>query len=1033
MSMRAWAARCWAIALILAGLGAGRASADGAPNAPAALLARVRAAELDPQRAVQVQAQTLPLGPGQLHLEDGVLFPAKPVGDRVLEFVFLGHGRLMVEPPDGIEARQLELFTDSRTLDVEIQQAVLVVGSAEVAARLLGGPAAGPAAAALAPQAVTWFTQWAASAERRGFGADAAAWKAALGDPAFQQSFALWCRSEELGNFYYLLDPDDPEQITLGAFVAAEMGDQEREETESAIRHERRKGRLIQLRTGDLGDWDTWLATSLRDEKGQPRRGSEGFEPVKYIVDATLSKADEALRIDGQVRIQLKATEPGRRTVALELYPDLEVRSVRDGQARELVWYRSGNRVHVALAEAAGAGTALELTVEYGGVALERHVPGIYRLADTANWHPHAGTIDHARYDVTLHWPEHLQLMASGRVVDSGKAPGTRWEHRVLELPGIAFSFEVGEYDVHTERVGHVDLTVAFAKLPINGKNAKEETITTLRDALTFYEETFGAYPLDYLTVVTVPRPFSQGYPGFITLAEVLLQFSRDPGNRGPLAWEGRRETIAHELAHQWWGNKVGWESYRDQWLSEALADYASTLYTARRVEHTPVYLARHATGWRDALATAARNGLTVESLGPVVLGRRLGSSQSSRAYSAVVYDKGSVVFSMLARMLEEEPSLKMLHALADAVAGRVVTTEVFFKSLTHMSGADLRPFADQFVYGTGIPEVFYTYAIRPQPDGSWRVEGVARQAFSSAYHYRLVRRDSGTWDVERSTSGKPAATPAALVVPFQVAVEGAESKAAGSTFLGVKTEQGLGGRVVLDGESTPFSIPIPRQPKAFWLDQRGEVLATFHCEACEPKRGLHREGLHLARLGQLDPAEAKLREALAAPQWSGQSLSLRDKAPNPKDAAREALFEDVGIRADLADLLIDAGRDAEARSEVEALDKLLRGPDEAWRRSQRLLTHLRLDLRAGDYRSAYERLAGRVYLPFLQKYDESFADTALRHRFDTGLIVGGSGYAMFAVAAHMTGHEAVAARAMDEAEKRGADVDALEPLVQTP
>src|SRR3990172_7233759 len=40
--------------------------------------------------------------------------------------------------------------------------------------------------------------------------------------------------------------------------------------------------------------------------------------------------------------------------------------------------------------------------------------------------------------------------------------------------------------------------------------------------------------------------------------------------------------SLPHEIAHQWWGNMVGWESYRDQWLSEGFATYGAALYLDR-------------------------------------------------------------------------------------------------------------------------------------------------------------------------------------------------------------------------------------------------------------------------------------------------------------------------------------------------------------------------------------------------------------------------------------------------------------------
>jgi aminopeptidase N len=338
---------------------------------------------------------------------------------------------------------------------------------------------------------------------------------------------------------------------------------------------------------------------------------------------------------------------------------------------------------------------------------------GIFRLRHTSNWYPHVGTIDRATYDVTLRSPKKFELLASGRVVESKVEAGQLVEHRKLELPSIAFSFEVGAFEVVHARVGHVDLTVAISKTTIfKGTRAKTDVLEAVKEMLPFYEKTYGAYPLDYLTVVSVPRGFSQGYLGFVTLSQLLLvegsgfYFLGEISPRD-LTAENRRETIAHELAHQWWGNKVGWHSYRDQWLSEALADFSAVTFMANASDKKSLYLARHASGWRSSLSRSTTDGRSIESIGPVVLGNRLASSKSTRARSAIMYDKGSLVFSMLARVLREDAMVEMLGSLADTVANRVIDTETFVKSLERMSGADLSWFADQYIYGTSIPEVF--------------------------------------------------------------------------------------------------------------------------------------------------------------------------------------------------------------------------------------------------------------------------------------------------------------------------------------
>src|SRR3954453_17981103 len=90
---------------------------------PAALQAAIAGARLEPARAVTLKNVKLGVGLGTLRLEDGVLIPATPVGGKTVEMVFLGKGRLEVEPPDAIESGQLELFNGGSLADAGIQEA----------------------------------------------------------------------------------------------------------------------------------------------------------------------------------------------------------------------------------------------------------------------------------------------------------------------------------------------------------------------------------------------------------------------------------------------------------------------------------------------------------------------------------------------------------------------------------------------------------------------------------------------------------------------------------------------------------------------------------------------------------------------------------------------------------------------------------------------------------------------------------------------------------------------------------------------
>jgi hypothetical protein len=90
-----------------------------------------------------------------------------------------------------------------------------------------------------------------------------------------------------------------------------------------------------------------------------------------------------------------------------------------------------------------------------------------------------------------------------------------------------------------------------------------------------------------------------------------------------------REYTIAHEIAHQWWGQAVTWDRYRDQWLSEGLAQFAAARYIRERQ------------GERAYLAILKRSPTrAILDFGPTTLGSRI-SYLDFTAYQAVVYNSG--------------------------------------------------------------------------------------------------------------------------------------------------------------------------------------------------------------------------------------------------------------------------------------------------------------------------------------------------------------------------------------------------------
>lgn len=954
---------------------------------PAALQAAIAGARLDPARAVTLKNVKLGVGLGKLSLDDGVLIPATAVGGKTIEMVFLGKGRIEVEPPDAIEAGQLELFTGGSRLDEEFKEAVLVVGQDAAVSAVLKRPAAAPDAEQTR-RAEALYADWRKKGEWKYMSVERGMLLNALRDPVAAGYFAAWFRGGERGDIFYCVQPGEREQVTVGHFIPIEATDKEKRKLVKQISREQRKGRLLGVEVDDLGQWDTWLSASLRTAGGKPAPGAPTYEPKKYTLDVNLTERD--LRLTGKARIDLEPVIAGSRAVSLTLPSDFQVAKVTDPGGAPLFYLRKGGELTVILPQPPPSGGTASVVVEYSGRPVDKDW-NLFTLLDTMGWYPHAGAIDRAPYDVTFHWPKGLELIASGRRMDGGESPdGSRWEHRTLNLPGFGFSFEVGRFKIETARAGHVEVRVAFGSGTTLGGATRDDVMKTVTDSLQFYEQTFGPYPLDELTVTTANRDFSQGMLGFITLSNAVVNHLQV---RNPFyGVEDRRLVIAHEIAHQWWGDQVGWTSYRDQWISEAMASYAALLYGKQRL-HGVYYGGDLVSGWQRTLTSSLPDGRALESIGPVVLGSRLLSSHSDNAYQAIVYDKGALILNMLARGLGEEIFPKVLKQVLKVSGTGTISTEELFALIERITGSDLNAFTRQFVYGTGLPEVLYSYTYEKKGNG-WVVKGVARQQTPQRYRYKVVKTPRDTFDVSRQVVPQLDVKQSSLVVPVDVEVydpKEAASKGKNGANSTVK------GNILIKGESTDFEIAVENDPKAFWLDRHSKVFGLFFDERRHPKRTLYYRALNAAADGKAEEAVALYDKALVTEE-------------PPPDTGETVYYADLqlikrvmtaAIELARARLLLDQGKDAEADSALGKASYLL-GDEEEF-----TLLKARLDVRRGDYDKAFQRLR-KGLKPGRDELDSS------------------EGYALLAISARATGHKEELDKALKKARENGADVSLL-------
>jgi hypothetical protein len=747
------------------------AQSQGAPEErePHKLYDALNALRVDPATVYSVEAENrirLRRGDATLAFDEGKLGFFVALDGRITGAVFAGRGHALAAPRDPVEKQQMARFLDASVLDEDFTSAYLrfTDGTAE---ELL---------AELRDSKLT-------AQNDPGF---AERWKSPLALLNNAQSLRVMngLIAQNPKPYFYA----DVDGVVTGPFDV--FYDLQRQEPFLLGQLRRSSGRnaggpfydvwVSYVLPGDAGAKAAFHALNYTiDTTIDPNNAQEGSATVEIqaAADGERLLAFELARALNVDRVSdLSATSSSTNSeqeapVAFFQNEGLSARALNEhGQ----------DSLFVVLPRAAHAGERFRLHFHYRGNVIADAGNGVLVVGARDSWYPHLGdAADFARYDLTMRWPRKMQLVATGTKLDEhvdGEYRVGRWH---TDNPVSVAGFNLGDYasasvadtnysvEVYANRQLEQSLRRRLQPAPgifdeapgigsaasaeggrFSGGHLAEAPPTpspadALRDlgkeietCIRFYEKFSGPFPFRSLSVSQIPGNFGQGWPGLLYLS-TYSYLSPEVQRAAGLSVSGQEHFTElvpyHEVAHQWWGNVVGWSSYRDQWINEAIASYLALMFadTRGRQEHElRVWLER----FRKSLLTKPENGgEDAAESGALTLGLRLDSSKAPRDYDVMIYSKGSWVMHMIREMLRQptakDPDARftqLLQTLTTKYAYRALSTEDLQKEVEAVmtpamdleGGRSMEWFFDEWIRGTGIPRYHVEFNTRATDKG---------------------------------------------------------------------------------------------------------------------------------------------------------------------------------------------------------------------------------------------------------------------------------------------------------------------------
>ncbi|HEX6189473.1 MAG TPA: M1 family metallopeptidase [Pyrinomonadaceae bacterium] len=458
------------------------------------------------------------------------------------------------------------------------------------------------------------------------------------------------------------------------------------------------------------------------------------WRPLNY--DVSLSFNDAMTEIaSARTEVTLRVLKPHVTTIDFD-FGEMPITSVTVA-GKPARYQRTSNTLDVMLPAAARIGAELKIAISYHGRPKDGLVlanDGDGKPSATGdNWpnrvHHWIPALDHpsakAAVSFSVSAPTHYQVIANGKLVTVTRSGAISfWKFQEGKaIPPYCMIVAVNQGAI----INSPDKSVTnlFYNVPHRDAEYAPKGFSPAAPSLAFFSQTIAPYPYEKLALIVGATQFG-GMENSSAIVFASTIFNLRPNEKMSARFgipQRIERLVAHEIAHQWFGDSLTQSTWADLWLSEGFATYFAALFIEKHDGEE---------AFREYMRSAAQQYFAYEKKTNAPI-HDTQTQDLMQLLNPNNYEKGAWVLHMLRERLGDEAFFRGLRNFYNAHASGNATTEDLRAALEKSSGKNLRPFFARWIYGSGHPVYEWSSQATEMRNGSNSVTIVLKQTQAGA------------------------------------------------------------------------------------------------------------------------------------------------------------------------------------------------------------------------------------------------------------------------------------------------------------